>query len=182
MFALFANSAVKTANVVVNEDRANPRKLGVTPGSEHPYVHDYLGERADVHRGRQRFARFSQNSQTGPISNRAAPRAGVERFDKKLPNFRHRFSRARRPKELVAPARGSTRYNAAARVRRGFNGRFGHPHPRNEGIKRRSRPRIHFWQVNSLLVSTGTKNPLGRLANRHRRRLGLHPRRLPLGD
>jgi hypothetical protein len=82
----------------------------------------------------------------------------MEGFDKKLPNFGHRFERA-------APQRiGIHRHPAPSDdaqplgVRRGFNGRAG---ILNHGRRKKGEAdREHFWQVNSLLSSTGAEESL----------------------
>jgi hypothetical protein len=82
----------------------------------------------------------------------------MEGFDKKLPNFGHRF-------ESAAPqAIGIHRHPAPADdaqplgVRRDFNGRAGFL---NHGRRKKGEAdREHFGQLNSLLLSAGTEEGL----------------------
>src|ERR1700730_14013982 len=69
-------------------------KLGKLPGRKQSLVHDGLrGERANVASRRQeRFRALSQQSQT-PLESLGSP-CRMEGFDKKLPNFGHRFESA----------------------------------------------------------------------------------------
>src|SRR5882757_5338909 len=133
-------------------------ELGELPGREEAFVDNGLGgKRADVTaRGQERFGAFSQERKA-PLETFGTTRR-MEKFDEKLPDFRHRFERAAAERIGVGRNAAPADDAEALGVGGGFDGGAGFVE--HGGRDKREADGEHLREFNSLLLGASAEESL----------------------